>query len=167
MNAAKREIYETWVGAVITAALILIVVLVFGPNRFDDGSYSVTARFTRADGLTVGSQVQAAGVPVGTVKELRLDKNFRAVAVLQIDDGVVLDTDATASIATDGMFGGKFVQLDIGGGDVTIGDGQEIAFTEDSLVLEDLLELIISQAKKARDKPQPSSDSGAPEGSRP
>jgi phospholipid/cholesterol/gamma-HCH transport system substrate-binding protein len=150
MNAAKREIFETWIGAAIIAGLVAVVLLVFGPTRFGDGTYSVTARFSRADGLSVGSIVQAAGVPVGKIEELRLDENFRAIAVLRIDDSVELDSDATAAILTDGLFGQKFIQLDIGGGDTVIGDGQEIAYTEDSLVLDDLLELIISRAKQAR-----------------
>lgn len=153
MNAAKRELYEIWIGAAMFAALVIVVTLVFGPDRFGDGNYEVIARFSRADGIAAGSSVQAAGVPVGEIKELRLDENFRAVAVLRIDDSVELDSDTTASIVTDGLFGDKFVQLDVGAGEATIGDGQEIAFTEDSLVLDDLLELIISRAKEARSRP--------------
>ncbi len=150
MNAAKREIFEAWIGVAIITALVVIVVLVFARSGFSDGSYEITARFNHADGLSAGSIVRAAGVPVGQVEELRLDENFRAIAVLRIDDGVVLDTDATASIETDGLFGQKFIQLDIGGGDALIGEGQEIAITQDSLVLEDLLALIISRAKQVR-----------------
>ena len=150
MNAAKREIFETWIGVAIITALVVIVILVFARSGFSDGSYEITARFNRADGISTGSIVRFAGVPVGQVEELRLDENFRAIAVLRIDDGVVLDTDATASIVTDGLFGQKFIQLDIGGSDALIGEGQEITFTEDSLVLEDLLELIIGRAKQVR-----------------
>lgn len=150
MNAAKRELFEIWIGAAISVGLVVIVLLVFGPTRFSDDSYAITARFNRADGLNVGGLVRAAGVPVGEIKELRLDKNFRAVTVLRIDNGVILDAEATASIVTDGLFGQKFIQLDIGGSDTVIGDGKEITFTEDSLVLDDLLGLIISRAKQAR-----------------
>lgn len=152
MNAAKREIYEIWIGAGIVTVLVLIVVLVFGSNGLSDGSYQISARFSRADGLSTGGMVRAAGVPVGQIEELNLDEDFRAIVVLRIDDGVVLDTEATASIVTDGLFGQKFIQLDIGGSDEVIGEGQEIVFTEDSLVLEDLLELIISRAKQVRRK---------------
>jgi phospholipid/cholesterol/gamma-HCH transport system substrate-binding protein len=106
--------------------------------------------------------VRAAGVPVGQIEELRLDEDFRAIVVLRIDDGVVLDTDATASIVTDGLFGQKFIQLDIGGSDELIGEGQEITFTEDSLVLEDLLELIISRAKQVRRKPDDAATENQP-----
>jgi len=150
MNAAKRELFEIWIGVAIIAGLIVLVTLVFGPAGFSDGRYEVTARFNSADGLSRGSLVEAAGVPVGNIAALRLDKNFRAVAVLRIDDGVELDSDTTASVATDGLFGDKFIQLEVGAGETTIGDGQEIAFTEDSLILDDLLELIISRAKQAR-----------------
>ena len=83
----------------------LWVALVFGQSGFSDGTYEIKARFSRADGLSTGSTVRAAGVPVGQIEELRLDNNFRAVTVLRIDNGVVLDTDATASIVTDGLFG--------------------------------------------------------------
>jgi len=150
MNAAKREIFEIWIGAGIVTVLVLFMVFVFGPNRLSDGSYNINARFSRADGLSAGGMVRAAGVPVGQIEQLRLDADFRAVVELRIDDGVVLDSDATASIVTDGLFGQKFIQLDIGGSDAIIGAGQEITFTEDSLVLEDLLELIISRAKQVR-----------------
>ncbi len=150
MSAAKREIFEIWIGAGVVTALVLFVMLIFGLNGGGDGKYDVTARFSRADGLSTGGMVRAAGVPVGWIEELRLDDNFRAVTVLRIDRSVVLDADATASIVTDGLFGQKFIQLDIGGSDTIIGDGQEITFTEDSLVLEDLLELIISRAKQVR-----------------
>ncbi len=150
MNAAKREKFEIWIGAVIAVALIVLVSLIFSPARLGAGSYEITARFSRADGIRTGSVVRAAGVEVGQIQELELDKDFRAVAVLRINSRVVLDSDATASIVTDGLFGAKFVQLDVGAGDGIIGNGQEIAFTQDSLVLDDLLELIISRARQAR-----------------
>ncbi len=150
MNAAKREVFEIWVGAGIAVGLIVFVSLILGPARFEDGRYDVTAQFSSADGLSVGGLVRAAGVPVGEIKELHLDENFRAVAVLRIDDSVELDAEASASIVTDGLFGAKFIQLDVGASDLRIRDGGQIAFTEDSLILDDLLELIISQAKKAK-----------------
>jgi len=43
------------------------------------------------------------------------------------------------------------VQVDIGGGDQMISDGGRISYTEDAIVIDDLLGLIISQAKSARE----------------
>lgn len=152
MTAAKRELLEIWVGAAIMLAIVAVLAAVFGPSPIDGGTYEVSARFSRADGLRVGSIVRAAGVPVGKVRELRLDNHFRAVADMQIDKNVELDTEATAAIVTDGLFGKKFVQLDIGGGDKMIGNGGEIAYTEGALILDDLLELIVSRARQAKGK---------------
>ena len=74
---------------------------------------------------------------------------------MRINTDVELDSDATAAIVTDGIFGGKLIQVDIGGGEEMIEDGGAISFTEDALVLDDLLSLIISQAhakRSAREK---------------
>lgn len=150
MRAAKREALEIWIGTAVAAIMVVVVALVFSPLRIDDDTYRLTARFNRADGLSPGSMVQAAGIPVGKIDRLDLDQNYRAVAVLRIDRGVALDAESTAAIVTDGLFGDKFVQLDIGGSDTMLGDGDEIAFTEDSLILDDLLELIVSRAKSNR-----------------
>ncbi|MBT5945549.1 MAG: hypothetical protein HOG93_13115, partial [Rhodospirillaceae bacterium] len=55
------------------------------------------------------------------------------------------------AIVTDGIFGGKLVRVDIGGADRIIGDGGRISYTEDAVVLDDLLGLIVSRAKSARE----------------
>ncbi len=124
--------------------------LVFSPAGSVVGTIDITARFNRADGVRVGTLVRAAGVDVGQVEELDLDEDFRAVTVLRINSDIVLDSDASAAIVSDSLFGGKFIRLDVGAGDGEIGNGQEIVFTQDAVVLDDLLELIISQARQAR-----------------
>ncbi len=148
-RAARREAGQIVAGAVLLVVLFVFIAWVFsGAAVARDDRYEVTARFTRADGLSVGSTVQAAGVPVGTIAALDLDGDFRAVAVLSIDNAVELDTDASASIVTDGLFGGKFVSLDIGAGDDFIAPGGEIVFTQEAMVIEDLFQLIIAQGRE-------------------
>lgn len=148
-RAARREAGQILAGAVLLVVLFMFIAWVFsGAAVARDDQYEVTARFTRADGLSVGSTVQAAGVPIGAVAALDLDGDFRAVAVLSIDNAVELDTDASASIVTDGLFGGKFVSLDIGAGDDVIAPGGEIVFTQEAMVIEDLFQLIIAQGRE-------------------
>ena len=77
----------------------------------------------------------------------RLDTEQRAVVVLRIDDSIELDLDATALVVTDGLFGPKFVRIDIGGADEFIAPGGEIAFTEEAVIVEDLLQLIIERSR--------------------
>ena len=151
-KSSQRELRDVTVGLGVVILVVCILVVVFGPARTSDGStMDVSAVFGRADGLHVGNPVHAAGVQIGQVANLELVQQFRVRATLRIDTAVELDTDATAAIITDGIFGGKIVQVDIGGGDQMIRDGGRISFTEDAIVLDDLLGLIISQAKSARE----------------
>jgi len=61
-----------------------------------------------------------------------------------------LPIDTAAAIHTDGLFGSKFVILDPGGDEKTLEDGSAIEFTQDSVVVSDLLDLIIREGKAAR-----------------
>ncbi|HCP00772.1 MAG: outer membrane lipid asymmetry maintenance protein MlaD [Alphaproteobacteria bacterium] len=150
-ESSQREIRNVLIGILASVVLVALLALVFGPTRAGGGStVDISAVFGRADGLQIGAPVHAAGVQVGEVAALELTDRFRVRAILRIDPSVNLDTDASATIVTDGIFGGKLVRLDIGGGDQMIGDGDQIGFTEDAIVLDDLLELIISQAKAAQ-----------------
>ena len=151
-KSSKRELRDVTVGLAVVILVVGILGVVFGPARTTDGStVDISAVFGRADGLRIGNPVHAAGVQVGEVADLELVQQFRVRAPLRIDASVELDTDATAAIITDGIFGGKVVQVDIGGGDQMISDGGRISYTEDAIVIDDLLGLIISQAKSARE----------------
>lgn len=133
------------VGAAVFAAVVVLVALIFGPDRLiDDGRYELHATFGKVDGLKPGGAVLAAGVPVGKVVSMRLTRDFRVATVMRIDDGVQLDVDSTAAVVTDGLFGEKFVRLDIGGADAMIADGGMIGRTEEPVIIDDLLGRIIS-----------------------
>ena len=151
-TSALREVSDVIVGLCVSAVVVVAMVLVFGPSFFPGtSSYQVHATFERTDGLAIGNPVQAAGVTVGEVTAMDLIDGFRVRTTLQINSKVELDSEASAAIITDGIFGGKLVLIDIGGGSNVIEDGGEIRFTEDAVVLDDLLQLIISQARSSRD----------------
>ena len=79
-----------------------------------------------------------------------LDDNFRAVLTLQLDKGVQLPKDSNAAVQTDGLLGAKFVALQPGGDEKNLQSGEAVAYTQSSLSLQDLLDMIISQAEGAR-----------------
>ena len=58
--------------------------------------------------------------------------------------------DTSAAIHTDGLFGGRFLVLDPGGDEETLGDGATIAFTQDAVVISELLDFIIAEGRAAR-----------------
>jgi len=157
-----REGRDTMIGtAVIVAGVILmIVVFVLGERTAGAaaGSYTLTARFNRADGIGVGSPVRLSGTPVGHVVAMGLDERFRAVLSIDLPAGLRLPSDSAVVIQTDGLLGAKFLEVRPGGEETILRPGDEVAYTQDAVVIEDLLELIIQQARAKRgylDKPMP------------
>ena len=70
------------VGAVI-AAIVLVGLVLFGGGGL--GGYKVKARFINAGQLVKGNPVQVGGVPIGSVKGIRITDNGEAEVELSID----------------------------------------------------------------------------------
>jgi phospholipid/cholesterol/gamma-HCH transport system substrate-binding protein len=101
--------------------------------------YTVYAMFDNVSGLKVNDGIQIAGVKVGKVAMITLSqKNERARVVLQLNQGIMVDDDAIASIKTSGIIGDKYVAISVGGGN-SLKDGGVITQTESSFVLEDAI----------------------------
>jgi phospholipid/cholesterol/gamma-HCH transport system substrate-binding protein len=156
----KGQDRDALVGVIVIVAAALLFGLVYAKemNSGSDGGYSLNARFRKADGIALGSQVRLSGVVVGKVVAEELDNQFRAVTTLRIASSLGLPSDTAAVIQTDGLLGSKYIELRPGAEDTVLLPGQEITFTQDSMVLEDLMELIINQARAKRgylDRPLP------------
>jgi hypothetical protein len=104
---------------------------------------------------------------------------------LEINQGIMVDEDAIASIKTSGIIGDKYVSISIGAGD-PLKDGGTISHTESSFVLEDAIGQLVngggsksnssggdsspaaspspSQAKSGGDGIGPPPGAGAPKG---
>jgi phospholipid/cholesterol/gamma-HCH transport system substrate-binding protein len=101
--------------------------------------YTVYAEFAKAGGIKPGSSVEIAGVEVGKVKSIRLDRDYQALVGLQIISRVRLQEDAIASIKTKGLIGENYVQITPGGSDKMLADGGKIRETESAVDLEELI----------------------------
>lgn len=134
---------------------VLVLMLAFS-NKSSDikaaGSYLLKASFNRVDGLAVGGEIRLSGIPVGVVEDQKLDDDYRAVLTLRIDSGVVLPNDTSVAIHTDGLFGTKFLVLDPGGDEEYMEAGDEIYFTQDAVIVGELLEMIIAEGRAQRRK---------------
>lgn len=113
-------------------------------------TYHVSALFRQVDGLRIGDPVTLSGVRVGTVEKMTLDADFRARLTLAIEEDIQVPVDTSAAIHTDGLFGGKFVVLDPGGDEKMLGDGDVITYTQDSMIVGELLDLIIAEGRALR-----------------
>jgi len=148
--ATREEDRNILIGAGVLLVLLagLVAVHVNSAREKTEG-YAVTARFDKAEGVTVGTEVRLGGVSVGKVTGATLDDRFRAVLTLHLAHGVKLPTDSNAVVQTDGLLGSKFIILQPGGDEKDLQPGGEIAYTQGSLALQDLLDMIISQAESA------------------
>ena len=141
----QNRTMEIGVGLFLLAgilALLLLALRVSGlsPTASTD-TYKLYANFDNIAGLTVRAKVTMAGVTIGKVTAIDLDRdNYMARVTLQLEKAVDnLPTDSTASILTAGLLGEKYIGLSVGGEDTLLKDGDTIHDTQSSLVLEDLI----------------------------
>ena len=143
---------EAIIGACVVAVGAGILALSYGTKSEGTLGYDLKARFAKADGIGIGSQVRLSGVTVGHVVSQWLDDHYRAVVAMRLPPSVRLPVDSAAVIQTDGLLGSKFIALQPGAEDKVLAPGGEFTVTQGSLNLTDLLELIIAQAKDRRGK---------------
>lgn len=109
-------------------------VQVFGADQ-----YVVYAEFAQAGGVKAGSDVEIAGVAVGSVKSVSLGEDYMAKVALSIDSRVRIQQDSIASVKTKGLIGEKYIQISPGGSEETVPPGGTIRETEPAVDLEGLI----------------------------
>lgn len=124
------------------ASLAVLALQVSGLNWSPDkGSYTLYASFENIGGLTERSKVTVAGVTVGRVTSITLDKDdFSGLVEMAINaEYNNFTTDTSAAILTAGLLGEKYIGLISGADDELLEDGALIEDTQSALVLEDLI----------------------------
>lgn len=133
-------------------ALAFLAIQVSGLSQAGSAeTYQVSARFTDVGGLTERAKVSMGGVTIGRVTDISLDQtDFMAVVTMDIESKYdQLTADATARILTSGVLGEKYIGLSPGAEDIFLEEGDEIEYTQSSLVLEDLIgKFLVNQAEK-------------------
>ena len=102
-------------------------------------AYIVYAEFEKAGGIKPKAVVEIAGVEIGTVKSVRITKDYRAKVAIEIDKNIKLQEDSIASIKTKGLIGEQYVQISPGGSDKMIQNGGTIRETESAIDIEELI----------------------------
>ena len=73
------------------------------------------ATYANVSGLNVSNPIYFNGLPVGRVSGFELVQNRGYIVVaLDIDEGLMIGKDASATLANDGLFGGKAIVLNVG-----------------------------------------------------
>lgn len=141
----QNRTLEIGVGLFLLAGLLALLLLALRVSGLtvgsSDNTYKVYAHFENIAGLTVRSKVTMAGVTIGKVTAIDLDRNsYMGRVTMVVDDAVDnLPADSTASILTAGLLGEKYIGISVGGEEEVLSDGSTIQDTQSSLVLEDLI----------------------------
>ena len=138
---ASRNLSELLAGGVVLAvAAGFLGYAIASTGRSTTSGYTLNASFERIDGLGPGSDVRIAGVKVGRINAATIDpKTYQAQLAFSVQPDIRLPTDSSAEITSDGLLGGKVLQLVPGGNDKMLTDGGRITITQSAASLEDLL----------------------------
>src|SRR5712672_1375137 len=82
----QNSIVETLIGAAVIAVAVLFLFFAYSSTGAGMVSgYDVVAKFNRADGVNIGTDVRLSGIKVGTVSKLGLDqKTYSAVVTMTV-----------------------------------------------------------------------------------
>ena len=100
------------IGAVLLAAVALVVFAVGAGGGDDEGGYRVRAIFMNAFSAIPGEDVKIAGVKVGKVESIDVTDDKKAAVVLKIDKDGFQDfrRDAECTIRPQSLIGEKYVE---------------------------------------------------------
>jgi phospholipid/cholesterol/gamma-HCH transport system substrate-binding protein len=102
-------------------------------------TYVIKAEFNNISGVKAGADVQVAGVTVGKVRQLDLNRYNQAVVSMQVNREIAIPVDSIASVKSQGIIGDKHIQITLGGDESVYKPGETIVDTESSVDLESLI----------------------------
>jgi phospholipid/cholesterol/gamma-HCH transport system substrate-binding protein len=106
--------------SVFTVAMLLVavgLVVIFGEFRFGpENTYHAT--FTDATRLKPGQKVRIAGVPVGSVKGVKLNPNNSVNVTFGLDKRYTLYSSTRAMIRYENLVGDRYLEITSGPGDL-------------------------------------------------
>jgi phospholipid/cholesterol/gamma-HCH transport system substrate-binding protein len=158
---------ETLVGVFVLLGMLALVFLALKAANLSSFSsaktYRVSARFDNIGGLKKGAPVRSAGVSVGRVASITLDKNtYQGLVQMDIREGIDFPVDSSAKILTAGLLGDQYVGIEPGSDDKNLKNGDVIKQTQSAVVLENLIgQLIFNKAADAGTSAAPASSGTA------
>ena len=124
------------------AALLFLALQVSGLSpKSASSTYTIYANFNDVGGLTPRGKVSMAGVTVGSIESINLDKNtFQAKVTMAIRSDVdTIPADSAAVIRTSGLLGEQYIDISIGGDMESLSEGDTFYSTQSAMNLERLI----------------------------
>jgi phospholipid/cholesterol/gamma-HCH transport system substrate-binding protein len=155
----------------VAGAVVLVVAIGFlgyafaNTGHITGGGYTLHAKFDHIDGLADGSAVRIAGVQVGSVNSETIDtQSFEAAVSFTVANDIKLPKDSSVSVTSDGLLGGKYLNIEPGGDTAMIPPGGTMTITTSSISIEQLLGKFIFSAGNLGGSQKPG-EGGSGEGS--
>ncbi|MDP7150974.1 MAG: outer membrane lipid asymmetry maintenance protein MlaD [Paracoccaceae bacterium] len=138
MNEKRSEIL---VGAAVLAVAVGFLIFLLQSTSVGGGDrYALTASFRSAEGVTVGTDVRLAGVKIGSVASISLDpQTYRAKTEMSINSDIQVPDDSAIIVASEGLLGGSYIEIQPGGSPFYVEQGGEIEDTQSAVSLVSLL----------------------------
>ncbi|MDD1620270.1 MAG: outer membrane lipid asymmetry maintenance protein MlaD [Methylococcaceae bacterium] len=143
MQHSKTQ--DTLVGLFVAsgiAALFYMALQISNLGTYtSNDSYTVIARFQNSGGLKVKSPVSVAGVRIGRVSSISLDReSHESVVEMRIESKYNnIPDDSGASIYTAGLLGEQYISIDPGSSEEFLKDKSKLDITSSAIVLEEMI----------------------------
>ena len=128
------------------AAIGYLSISLGGATAGSGGGLELVATFTEIGGLSERSPVTISGVRVGRVKRIELSADLDARVVMDLEAGLELPIDSSATIRSAGLLGDQFIALEPGAEDEILKNGDVFEFTENALNIEKLVGSLVHGA---------------------
>ena len=141
---------EIAVGGVVLALAVGFAVFLAQSTGLSgsSSSYSISASFRSAEGISVGTDIRLAGVKIGTISDLKLNsETYRAESILSVRNDVRIPDDSALTVASEGLLGGSFIEVIPGASLDYLEAGDEIIDTQGSVSLIQLLLKFVSSGQ--------------------
>lgn len=143
----QRNAVETIIGGAVLVVAVAFLGLAYNVSSSAGaatGGYELKASFEKVTGLSVGSEVFLAGVPVGQVVGTDIDTDFYLAEVtFMVREDLQLPSDTLAMIESESLLGGRILSLIPGGASDMLQPGGTVLYTQSILSLEELLGQVV------------------------
>ena len=139
-----KIVLEFWVGLFVALGCVALLFLTLQVGNMRSSSfqatYSVKLNFGDIGSLKSSAPVKCAGVVVGRVAAIGLDRRtYQALVTIDIEKHYQFPKDSSAKILTSGLLGEQYVALEPGGGSEMLKAGDTITMTQSAMVLENVI----------------------------
>lgn len=110
----KKFSIEAKVGLFVLIAILLLAYITIDVSKLGivgTGTYKIYAIMENAEGVTMKTPVQVAGITVGVVRSIELTPEQKAKVEFEIRDDVKLGKNVQAEIKSRGVLGDTYIEL--------------------------------------------------------